>query len=54
MESENCFICAKEITDDKTIIGNIPICLECISKSDPKNEFEEVKKILANIVKRKI
>ena len=43
MEASNCFICAKEIDNDRTIIGNIPICLECISKANPENEFKEVK-----------
>lgn len=46
MKAENCFICAKEVEGDKTLIGNIPICLECIAKSDPKNDFEQVRKIL--------
>lgn len=47
MEASNCFICAKEIDNDRTIIGNIPICLECISKANPENEFKEVKEIIS-------
>jgi len=46
MEAANCFICAKEVGEDRTIIGKMPICLSCISKANPENEFNEVKEIL--------
>lgn len=47
MEVSNCFFCGTEIDTERTIIGNISICLKCLSSANPENEFKEVKEIIA-------
>lgn len=51
MSSCNCFICGGEIISDKMLINKIAICLDCIKKSNPEDDFKSVKDIIASFKK---
>jgi len=52
--SENCFVCGEEFPTDELhqvaisafTITKYKICPKCIKKSDPKNDYAEVKDII--------
>ncbi len=55
---KNCFICAKEVTSSPDSvafsINNVKICQGCMEHSNPAEDFQEVKNVIATFSFRSV